>query len=118
MRLNCDTCSEPHEPSAQEAAWLLALGQLGESIVPRRGRGCSACNGTGYVGRQGVYELLEMDVGLTAAATRGDLTVFMEMGRERMKGQGIANHALDLVRSGRTSVAEALRVGQDFDGQG
>ena len=118
VRLNCDTCSEPHEPSTQEAAWLLAMAQPGEATIAKRGRGCSACNGTGYVGRQGVYELLEMDLGLTAAATRGDLTAFMQMGRERMQGQGIANHALDLVRSGRTSVAEALRVGQDFDGPG
>ena len=118
VRLNCDSCSEPHEPTAQEAAWLLAMARPGETIVAKRGRGCSACNGTGYVGRQGVYELLEMDVGLTAAATRGDLTGFMEMGRQRMQGQTITHHALDLVRRGSTSVAEALRVGQDFDGPG
>ena len=118
VRLNCDTCSEPHAPSAQESAWLLALALPGETIVPKRGRGCSACNGTGYVGRQGAYELLEMDAALTAAATRGDLTAFMEVGRERMKGHTIATHALDLVRAGRTSVAEALRVGQDFDAPG
>ena len=115
VRLNCDVCAEPHEPSAQEHAWLLAMAPPGEQIVPKRGRGCSACNGTGYAGRQGVYELLEMDAVLTAAATRGEPAVFMQAGRERMKGHTIAHHALDLVRQGKTSVAEALRVGQDFD---
>lgn len=115
VRLNCDVCAEPHEPSAQEHAWLLAIAPPGEQIVPKRGRGCSACNGTGYAGRQGVYELLEMDAVLTAAATRGEPAVFMQAGRERMKGHTIAHHALDLVRQGKTSVAEALRVGQDFD---
>ncbi len=115
VRLNCDVCAEPHEPSAQEHAWLMAIAPPGEQIVPKRGRGCSACNGTGYAGRQGVYELLEMDAVLTAAATRGDPAVFMQAGRERMQGHTIAHHALDLVRQGRTSVAEALRVGQDFD---
>ena len=115
VRLNCDVCAEPHEPSAQEHAWLLAIAPPGEQIVPKRGRGCSACNGTGYAGRQGVYELLEMDAVLTAAATRGEPAVFMQAGRERMQGHTIAHHALDLVRQGKTSVAEALRVGQDFD---
>ena len=115
VRLNCDVCAEPHEPNAQEHAWLAAIVPPGEQLVPKRGRGCSACNGTGYSGRQGVYELLEMDAVLTAAATRGEPSVFMQAGRERMKGQTIAHHALELVRQGKTSVAEALRVGQDFD---
>ena len=91
--------------------------QPGERLVAKRGRGCSACNGTGYAGRQGVYELLEMDATLTAAATRGDPAAFLRAGRERMKGHTLAFHALELVRQGRTSVAEALRIGFDTDGQ-
>ena len=115
VRLNCDVCAEAHEPSAQEQAWLVSVAAPGEQIMPKRGRGCSACNGTGYSGRQGVYELLEMDAVLTAAATRGEPAVFMEAGRQRMQGRTLAHHALELVRQGKTSVAEALRVGQDFD---
>ncbi len=84
----------------------------GEQIVPKRGLGCSSCNGTGYAGRQGVYELLEMDAELTAAATRSDPAAFMRAGRQRMQGHTMAFHALELVRQGRTSVAEALRIGQ------
>jgi MSHA biogenesis protein MshE len=33
-----------------------------------------------------------------------------------MKGQTMAFHALQLVRSGKTSLAEALRIGFDSDG--
>ena len=116
VRVNCDVCSEPHAPSTQEQAWLSAMLPAGEQIVPKRGRGCSACNGTGYTGRQGVYELLEMDAELTAAATRADTAAFLRAGRRRMQGQTMALHALELVRQGRTSVAEALRMGQDDDG--
>jgi len=117
VRVNCDVCAEPHAPSVQEQAWLDAMLQPSERIVPKRGRGCSACNGTGYSGRQGVYELLEMDATLTAAATRGDPAAFLRAGRDRMKGHTLAFHALELVRQGRTSVAEALRIGFDDDGQ-
>ena len=117
VRVNCDVCAEPHAPSVQEQAWLDAMLQAGERIVAKRGRGCSACNGTGYAGRQGVYELLEMDATLTAAATRGDPAAFLRAGRERMKGHTLAFHALELVRHGRTSVAEALRIDFDTDEQ-
>jgi MSHA biogenesis protein MshE len=62
-----------------------------------------------------VYELLEMDAVLTQAASRSDPAAFMKLARERMQGQTMATHALELVRQGRTSLAEALRIGFDAD---
>jgi MSHA biogenesis protein MshE len=117
VRLNCVECAGPQDPSAQEQAWLTSMLEAGATIAPLRGRGCSACNGTGYSGRHGVYELLEMDALLTQAASRSDPATFMQAARERMKGQTLAHHALALVRQGRTSLAEALRIGFDVDEQ-
>lgn len=117
VRLNCVECKEPHEPSPQEQSWLSTMLEAGAPVSPMRGRGCSSCNGTGYSGRQGVYELLEMDAVLTQAASRSDPAAFMKLARERMKGLTLAHHALALVRQGRTSLAEALRIGFDVDEQ-
>jgi MSHA biogenesis protein MshE len=118
VRLNCTECAEPHQPTPQEQSWVTGMVDVGEAVISTRGRGCSSCNGTGYSGRQGVYELLEMDAGLTQAASRSDPAAFMKMARERMKGHTMAFHALALVRQGRTSLAEALRIGFDVDDQG
>jgi MSHA biogenesis protein MshE len=115
VRLNCDTCAEPYEPNAQEAAWLTNMIATGEPFKPKRGRGCSACNGTGYSGRQGVYEMLEMDTVLTQAASRSDPAAFLSAARERMAGHTLMHHALDLVRQGRTTLSEAMRVGYDTE---
>jgi len=52
-----------------------------------------------------------MDAALIQSATDSDPVAFMETARERMKGQTMAHHALELVRQGRTSLAEALRIG-------
>lgn len=114
VRMNCRECAAPHTPTPQEASWLESMLSEGETASPQRGMGCSACNGTGYSGRQGVYELLEMDAELTHAASHSDPAGFMRTARERMKGHTMAFHALDLVRQGRTSLAEALRVGFDI----
>jgi len=115
VRLNCVECAEPYAPSPQEESWLQSLLETGETVIPKRGRGCSSCNGTGYSGRQGVYELLEMDAVLTQAASHSDPAAFMRAARDRMKGHTMAYHALELVRQGRTSMAEALRVGFDIE---
>jgi hypothetical protein len=118
VRLNCKECAAPHTPTPQEQSWLESMLSAGETASPKRGMGCSACNGTGYSGRQGVYELLEMDADMTQASSRADPATFMRIARERMKGQTMAFHALELVRQGRTSLAEALRVGFDLDESG
>lgn len=115
VRVNCEVCSEPHAPDAQEQAWLDSLLAPGASLQPRRGRGCSACNGTGYTGRVGVYEMLEMDAELTQSASRADPAAFLRAARERLAGRTLTHHALELVRQGRTSLAEAMRVGYDLE---
>jgi len=118
LRLICRECAEPHTASAQEQVWLAMMASDGEKVAAQRGRGCSTCNGTGYAGRQGVYEILEMDADLTAAANKGDPAAFMSLARQRMKGRTMAFHAFELVRQGRTTLAEAIRVGNDADPQG
>ena len=113
VRMNCAKCIEPHVASAQEEAWLSVMLKSGESLSPQHGRGCLSCNGSGYRGRQGVYEWLEMDGALIQAASESDPTQFMHTARQRMVGHTLADHALELVRQGRTTLAEALRVGFD-----
>jgi MSHA biogenesis protein MshE len=117
VRLNCAECLVEDSPTPQAQAWLSSLLKAGEVVQPKRGMGCTACNHTGYSGRHGVYELLEMDAALTQAAARADPTAFIRLARESMKGQTLAHHALSLVRQGRTSVAEALRIGFDVEEQ-
>jgi MSHA biogenesis protein MshE len=117
VRLNCKECNAPQQASAQESTWLENMGAANEGIKAKRGMGCSACNGTGYHGRQGVYELLEMDATLTQAASQADPAAFMRLARERMKGKTMAHHALDLVRQGRTTLAEAMRIGFELDSE-
>ena len=117
VRLNCVECLAEDSPTAQGQTWLSSLLEPGDVVTPKRGMGCSACNHTGYAGRQGVYELLEMDSAMTQAASHADTSAFIQLARESMKGQTLAHHALDLVRQGRTSVSEALRMGFDVEEQ-
>ncbi len=114
VRQNCSNCAEPHSATPQEAAWLQSCGTDG-GMATQRGRGCSVCNGTGYVGRIGVYEMMEMDTALAQAATQVDPGRFTELAQAQLKGRRLADRACDLVRAGRTSAAEAMRLASDLD---
>ena len=116
VRRNCENCAESHANTPQEVGWLVALGGDGAGGQRTlRGRGCSACNGTGYSGRMGVYEMLEMDADLAQAATHANPGQFQGLAREKMRGRTMAHHALAQVSAGRTSVAEAMRLATDAD---
>src|ERR1035437_1169463 len=61
VRTICKQCRTPFEPTETQLALLnLSPHDLGEKPF-YYGRGCSACNDTGYKGRKGIFELLTID---------------------------------------------------------
>jgi MSHA biogenesis protein MshE len=111
VRLICETCTAEHAPDGHEGRWLEAvMGAEWTKHKFRHGRGCSHCNGTGYAGRTGVYEMLEMTAELVRAANRSDPNLFIESAHRHLKGRTLTDHALALVLAGRTTVAEAIKV--------
>ncbi len=111
LRRVCESCSEPHNPTPQEVEWLEH-----ESVQRDRwgtllhGRGCAHCNGTGYRGRLGVYEMLEMTQPMVEAAAHQDSVHFMQAAHEYMKGKTLIDHALEQMSLGHTTVAEVMRI--------
>ena len=116
LRLICDHCAEPYVPEAFEQAWLQF--ELGDKVTQHkyvRGKGCTVCNGTGYQGRVGVYELLEMDNELIDGASHQDPNHFIKLARQRMAGKTIRKSAVDLVIEKRTTISEAMRISNQFE---
>ncbi len=106
VRLNCRECPEPYDP---EPAALARLG-LAPGGPYRRGRGCPACRSSGYKGRLGVYEFLPV----TGEVRR---LIAQDAPLEAIRSAALAGGmvplregAVRLVREGRTTVEEALRV--------
>jgi MSHA biogenesis protein MshE len=114
LRGVCKHCAEPHLASPQEQAWINeVLAMNGEAPGPVKsvaGRGCSECNGTGYQGRRGIYEMLEMDPDMALAIQNSDAGAFLAAARKSLRGKTLADRSMDLVREGKTSLAEAVRV--------
>jgi MSHA biogenesis protein MshE len=111
LRRVCENCARPVQAGPHEAALLKArFGPEAAAASFRAGSGCTYCNLTGYRGRTAVYELLEIDRGLTDAIQRGDLGRLEEAARTRAEFTSLARGALELAIRGVTSVSEALGV--------
>ena len=116
LRLVCDSCGEVTQLLPQEHEWMrLVLGSAADGPQYRKGRGCTQCNGTGYLGRTGVYEMLEMTKPVVEAANQPDPAIFMQAARKQMDGHMLKDHAVELVVQGKTTVEEAMRVGSQMD---
>ena len=108
LRRLCPECRDPNTPTAAEAAHFTRHGLE----VPTRvyaAKGCDACNGAGYAGRVGVFEMVEVGEALREAIDRGasesEMKTLALDEAETLIGQGLAE-----VAAGRTSLSEALRV--------
>ena len=116
LRRVCESCSEAHIPSPQEGEWLKT-----EGVPPEQwsgllhGRGCSHCNGSGYRGRMGVYEMLEMNREMAEAAAHDNANHFMQVARQHMLGKTVIDHAMEQMKQGRTTVLEVMRISNQVE---
>jgi MSHA biogenesis protein MshE len=116
VRVNCESCAEPYKPTEQEMEWLhSSLRDDGQPVKLMHGRGCQHCNLTGYRGRTGVYEMLEMDAELAAAVNIEDTTEFGRLAAKHMVGKSMRHHVVQLVLAGRTTAAEAIRISSELE---
>ncbi len=111
VRVNCPKCTEAYEP---ELAALARLG-LPQDGAYRRGRGCEHCAKTGFRGRSGVYEILEVTPAIRRMLVSGAHTSEI---REFAEANGMTTLRADArnkILAGVTSVEEVVRVTADGD---
>ncbi|MES2161586.1 MAG: GspE/PulE family protein [Pseudomonadota bacterium] len=116
VRVICESCTTPYELTPTEHEWLRM--ELHDKVDKARyfhGKGCSHCNGMGYRGRTGVYELLEMTRDVVDAANDPDPSHFLRTAAAQMAGDTLRRHAVALVIQGRTTVAEAMRISNQME---
>ena len=115
VRRLCSHCAVDHVADEHEAAWLARHTHVAEADF-RQGAGCERCGNTGYQGRIGVYELLQMRGDLLVALRNQDIDGFAAAAQADPTFRPIVESALDLARDGRTSLAEVIRVSGEGEG--
>jgi MSHA biogenesis protein MshE len=106
----CDHCQESYQPEEQEKAWIMSMSEDSILASYKKGRGCHHCNNTGYSGRIGIYELLEMDEAMISAMRRNSADEFASAAKQHPRFRPLELCALDYARQGITSLDEVFRV--------
>ena len=110
VRRLCDNCKEEHQPSEDELFWLNNIDPNVNQISFKKGSGCQNCNQTGYRGRVGVFELLEMTEPMMKALKEGDTVKFGEVAQQSPNYAPLSHVALTYAKMGITSVEEVLKL--------
>jgi len=112
VRRICESCAEDYSPTPQERRFVEAGWSGTGKSGYRKGKGCTRCGGSGYRGRIGVYEMLEMTPRLVEATAKEDVSAFARIAEEEIAGHSFAHHAAELAASGRTTLNEVMRISQ------
>ncbi|MEZ5511773.1 MAG: ATPase, T2SS/T4P/T4SS family [Gammaproteobacteria bacterium] len=115
VRRICEYCRQPYQLTPQEMTWLGNIDSTALDASFVKGIGCHHCNNTGYTGRIGVYELLEMDELLLFALRKGDAAEFARAAANNPRFRSLAQCALDYARQGVTTVQEVFRISASLD---
>lgn len=117
VRILCPTCKQAYKPDPQTLRKLnlpedSVLYRPPEPVVDKRGAPvvCPACQGTGYMGRTGIFDWLPVDENFRNVLRRSPSMADIESYALKRGGVGIQAQALQKVLEGVTSIQEVQRV--------
>ena len=115
VRRVCDSCAEPVEFSHRDREFLTGvLGhEIPENARGQAGSGCTYCSNSGYRGRIGVYELLEVNRDMASAIRRADNQALEQHSRGDFKS--LVQMAAEYALQGVTSLHEVKRLAGSLD---
>jgi general secretion pathway protein E len=108
LRRICPECGTEETPTAAEAAVFERHAVAMPGALPRA-LGCAACNGSGYAGRVGIFEMVEVDEELRTAIDAGATETRLKQIALAPSGTLVAQGLIQAAR-GTTTLAEVLRV--------
>ena len=109
LRRICPSCQVAYKPSAA------VLNQLGISAADAgarqffTGQGCDVCNDTGYKGRQGLFELLDMSNPIRELIAQRAATVILKQKAQELGMRTLREDGLRNIFEGVTTIEEVLK---------
>jgi general secretion pathway protein E len=105
VRLICEHCKEKDGTR---------FAPSGDMVQCYTGRGCDHCFGSGYTGRVGIFELMELDDGIRQLIMKNQDAVAITNAARRIGMRNLREDGWSKVASGLTTADEVMRVTQEF----
>ncbi|MBE4584230.1 MSHA biogenesis protein MshE [Vibrio navarrensis] len=112
VRRICPDCKTEDSVDEARQAWLSQRFPNQTEARFVKGRGCQNCNLTGYRGRIGVFEMLELDHSMMDALRANDAVGFAEAARRSESYKPLLASAMELALKGVVSLDEVMTLGE------
>jgi type IV pilus assembly protein PilB len=109
----CERCKKPYTATPE---LLKGLGIATGNVTFYRGEGCPACKKTGYQGRIGLYELMDMTEAVRALIISKSSSAAIKVAAAQSGFKTLRQAGLVKAAAGITTVEEVLRVTQEAEG--
>lgn len=113
VRKLCDHCKEEYYPDHDEAAQILATEEEVQKMMKTpiyRAKGCNKCDFTGYKGRLGVYEIMQMNKEIKRLIAQGAHDLEIEEAAVRNGMRTLNQSCMQHILNGQTTIEEFVRV--------
>ncbi len=110
VRMICPKCREPYELDPDQARSLGMQVSKEEPIIVYRGAGCSQCRQTGYYGRTGLFEVIEMNDDLRELINQAAPDATIRLAAVDMGMRSMAEDGIQKMLAGVTTLEEINRV--------
>lgn len=112
VRKVCPDCKAVDEVDEARKQWLTVRFPNQVEAAFTRGRGCQNCNLTGYRGRIGVFEMLELEHEMMDALRANDAVSFAKAARQSKQYKPLLASAMELALQGVVSLDEVMSLGE------
>jgi len=109
VRTICKSCRVPYEPNE---SILTQLGLTAHEIGDKQfytGRGCDECGNSGYRGRRGLYELLDMNDVLRDMVIEKAPSIVLKQKAIELGMTTLRDYGLNCIYEGSTTIEEVLK---------
>jgi type IV pilus assembly protein PilB len=110
VRTLCPRCREAYDAGASNLNRLAAGAHTDGTVTLYRGRGCSQCHDTGYQGRTGIFEVLEVTDAVRSLVVQGAADSAIRQAAIEGGMRSIGEDGLRKVMEGKTTLEEVTRV--------
>ena len=110
VRVVCDKCREPYQPTPEEIDFFALSDEELDGGEWVKGKGCSACQHTGFKGRRAVFELMTMNATLREMAFNSEPSQNIRRQARLFGMRTIVDDARDKAMAGMTTLSEVLKL--------
>jgi len=110
VKVVCEKCREPYQPTPEEIDFFQLSDEELEEGEWVRGKGCNACQHTGYKGRRAVFELMTMNSTLREMAFNSEPSQNIRRQARLFGMRTLVDDARDKAMAGLTTLSEVLKL--------